>query len=160
MKKIFITAKIRRLFAIVAGSLMMGSLLFSCAIKEPSQVEGTWIITDAVFPGVSALSKEDAIKWFGQSYQYGSDNVVLDQIECGKASYQKMHMSDDVFLQQYRVPLQKLGIADDEVAAYKVSCDTDVPLPGQLVLMSSEKEAFTVWDGVFFKMEKAETVKP
>ncbi len=140
-----------RLIGAVIATLILAS---SCAVREPKQVEGTWVITDAVAPGISAMSKEQAKQWLGQSYHYGADQLLLGQIQCEGPVYQEQKLNDSQFTQTYHVPLSMLGAGLTKVQAFTVACDSGESMPGQTVFLTGHQEAFMLWDGVFFKMEK------
>ena len=134
--------------------LTAGSVLMSCAVKEPASVEGTWVITSSVTPGISAMLPEQAEMWLGQSFQYTPDNVILGQTQCGPAEWKETSLSGDDFLREYHVSFERLGIVANRVARFDVSCHGE-HVPGQSILVAGKDKAFTLWDGVFFKMEKA-----
>ena len=97
---------------------------------------------------------EQAEMWLGQSFQYTPDNVILGQTQCGPAEWKETSLSSDDFLREYHVSFERLGIVANRVARFDVSCHGE-HVPGQSILVAGKDKAFTLWDGVFFKMEKA-----
>lgn len=135
------------------GIVLMGAAA-SCAVKEPSVIQGTWVITDAITPGYSASQTGEAQSWLGQSLRYEQNALMLGQTSCRNPQYQENKTSAETFRQQYKVELKALDIYDDSVHAVNVSCDKQSSVPGQTVFLTASGDAFTVWDGVFYKMEK------
>ena len=137
--------------------LTASAAITSCAVSEPASVEGTWVITDSVSPGFSAMQPEEAKTWLGKSFQYSADNVILGQTQCGPAKWDEKKLSEKDFQQEYRVSFEQLGIVANKISRFEVDCHGE-NVPGQSVLVAARDRAFTVWDGVFFQMEKAEAV--
>mgnify|MGYP004073626887 CR=1 FL=1 len=121
----------------------------------PPPVEGTWVITDANFASVSAMSHADAKKWFGKSYQYFTNIAKLDQQECRSPSYDSQSLDEQAFESQFNTSLAQAGINQKRFEAITVSCESGMSGPGQSIFKLNDSNAVTVWDGVFFKLEKA-----
>lgn len=138
--------------ALMAAMLLLGAV--SCAVREPDAVAGTWVITEAIVPGQSSLSAEEADAWLGQSFHYGTENLTLGRTSCASAHYEETKTSAAEFKQHYDTELKALNIYDDSIQSISVSCDGQSPMPGQTILLSASGHTYTVWDGVFFKMEK------
>lgn len=141
---------------VIIGALLLVSVVTSCAIRDPKPVEGTWVITDAVMPGISEANPQEARQWFGQSYHYGANNLVLGQIQCQSPVYSEQRLNAEEFNAQFNVPLSTLGAGKQDIQAYQISCDNDELLPGQQLFITGHREAYMLWDGVFYKMEKTE----
>ncbi len=129
----------------------------SCAVKEPASVEGTWVITSSVAPGISAMEPEDTKTMLGQSFQYSTDNVVLGQTQCGQTKWHEKKLSEKDFQIEYKVSFAQLGIVANKISRFDIECHGE-NVPGQSVLVASKERAFTLWDGVFFQMEKTEAL--
>ena len=62
--------------------------------KKPA--EGTWVVTEAHQPGISAVSPQQAQTILGRSLQYKSDRATLNQQQCITPRYheQQFHLDD------------------------------------------------------------------
>lgn len=137
--------------------LTASAAITSCAVSEPASVEGTWVITSTVTPGISAMQPAEANTWLGRSFQYSTDSVILGQTQCGEGKWSEKKLTEQDFQQEYRVSFDQLGIVANKISRFEVDCHGE-NVPGQSVLIATKDRAFTVWDGVFFQMEKAEAV--
>lgn len=149
-KRLFSRIQLR----LIIGTATMLVLASSCALRQPEQVEGTWIVTEALTTGNSAMSSNQAKQWLGQSYHYGAQKLILGQVQCQAPEYQKSQLNDKEFSQQYNVPLTTLGNGLTDVETFSIECNRGAKIPGQTVFLTSHQEAYIVWDGVFFKLEK------
>ena len=139
-----------------ALSLLAGTLLMSCAVKEPAAVEGTWVITDSVTPGISALLPAESKNWLGQSFHYDEESVELGQTRCGKSTWTETSFNEKDFISEYHISFQDLDIVANKISRFDVECAENQATLGKSILVADNNHAFTYWDGVFFKMEKAE----
>ena len=126
----------------------------SCAVREPGEIEGTWIITEAIAPTNNEASINDSQMWLGQSFHYGPENLTLGRTFCKSAEYDETKLSAAEFKQDYNIGLRELDIHDNAVRTVSVTCDEAERLPGQTVLLAASGKAYTVWNGAFYKMEK------
>lgn len=147
--------KLKPLTAICCAASVCAGLLYGCVHLSPIPVEGTWIITDATFSPVSAMDHSEAQQWYGKSYQYYNDLAKLDQQACQSPSYSTTTIDASEFSSLYKTTMEEVGINQRSLESVSVTCDGDDLLPGQLVLKLSETAAVTVWDGVFFHLERA-----
>ena len=49
-----------RFHSFIALSLSVSAFTLGCAVKEPAFFEGTWVVTEAHQPGISAVSPQQA----------------------------------------------------------------------------------------------------
>ena len=144
-----------RIIAATAAVLVLAS---SCAVRQPEQVEGTWVVTEALNTSTSAMSSNQAKQWLGQSYHYGAEQLILGQIQCQSPTYKKEQLDKSEFEQQFHVPLATLGKGLTDVDTFSIECNRGASIPGQTVFLTGHHEAYILWDGVFFKLEKTDTL--
>ncbi len=144
----------RRRVATIFTLIILGAVA-SCALTPEMPISGTWVITQAVIPGVSAMDHTQAARWFGRSYEYYTDNAVLGEDTCTDPDYSFDSLSASEFKARFHVPLSQLGIEDSKVRTMNLACSSPGPMAGQQLILGADKIAYMLWDGVFFKLEEA-----
>ncbi|RUO24350.1 hypothetical protein CWE09_10770 [Aliidiomarina minuta] len=127
--------------------------LSGCA-QSSDWYEGRWQVTDAKFPGVSAMGMEEAQVWFGSEVRYSKDEVSFRDEVCAEPSFSLSRLNEGEFYTHYRAGFQSLKIAGDSVEILNVSCPSEWTVPGATLIKASDETAYVPWDGVFFKVTK------
>lgn len=135
-------------------------ILFVCFCVLPgctqsgTWYEGRWQITDAKFPGVSAMGREEALVWYGSEVRYREDEVSFRDQVCAEPSFSLSRLDEGEFYTHYRARFQNLDIAGDSVEILSISCPAKWTVPGATLIKASDDTAYLPWDGVFFKVTK------
>lgn len=143
-----------RLHGLVLGALSVSVLALGCAVQEPAFYEGTWVVTKAYQPGISAHSKEQAAHFLGSSVTYTPQSAKLDQHVCQSPVYKSEKLKVDDFQSSYKVSIQELGFSNDRVTQVTLTCEDGEFSLGSLMLFQENTHAYTLVDGTFFKLEK------
>lgn len=143
-----------RLHGLFLGALSMSVFALGCAVQEPAFYEGTWVVTKAYQPGVSAHSKKEAEHFLGSSIIYTPQSAKLDQHVCESPIYKSEKLKVDDFQFNYQVSVQELGFSNDSVTQVSLTCEDGESSLGSLMLFQENTNAYTLVDGTFFKLEK------
>ena len=127
-----------------------------CAMQS-EDFEGTWVVTEAIHPGISAMSKTEADDYLGLSLTYLEDQAQLGQRHCASPSYDSSFLKLNDVSQRYKVPAQTLFGTAEKIKSVRITCEGegDSSPFGKTILFHPGGAAYTVSDGVFFKLEKA-----
>lgn len=124
---------------------------------EPREsYEGVWRITDAKFPGVSAMGMEEAREWFGSEARLSASQVSFQDELCEQPSFHVNTLNESEFYTYYRARFDGLNIDDETVDIVEVGCPDYWGVPGSMLVQVSDNLAYLPWDGVFFQVEKAD----
>ncbi|GGW83627.1 hypothetical protein [Alteromonas halophila] len=138
----------------LALALAVNLLASGCAMQK-EDYEGTWIVTETLQPGIAAMSPNQAGQQLGASITYLDDQAQLGQHHCSSPHYASRTLPAGEVMQHYRVAPDALFGNNDKVREIQVSCDEAGPKLGQTLLLQPDGAAYTVIDGVFFRLEKA-----
>lgn len=129
----------------------------SSEYAEPQEsYEGVWRITDAKFPGVSAMGMEEAQEWFGSEARLSTSHVSFQDEVCEQPSFHVNTLNESEFYTYYRARFHSLGIENETVDIVEVGCPDYWGVPGSMFVQVSDNLAYLPWDGVFFQVEKAD----
>lgn len=135
-------------------NLLIISCLASCSAPESEWYIGVWQVTDAKFPGVSAMGMEEAEEWFGDEATYSNNKVTFRDESCAHPEFQVTSSNAAEFYANFRARFQDLEITGESVEILEVVCSGNWVAPGALLIRATDNTAYTLWDGVFFKLEK------
>ncbi|HEV8481830.1 MAG TPA: hypothetical protein VGR66_13655 [Candidatus Eisenbacteria bacterium] len=132
--------------------------LASCAGKKTDDSTERWVIVKHVAPGVSGMSDADAGQWHGRAIILGPDLAIAGPDSCARPMYHTGPAPADSVLQAFNVAPGSLGPSIPPQATVTITqtfCDGETwYAPGALIIRTSEKHAFTPWNGVFFELER------
>ncbi|MDR6982401.1 hypothetical protein J2X32_001019 [Rheinheimera pacifica] len=135
-------------------SLLLTLFLLSCSSDNSKWYQGHWQVTDAKFPGISAMGMDDAKAWFGTKASYTDTKVSFADEVCDKPQFTLTTLVEAEFYSLYRARFQQLGITGESTEILTVGCPSDWVAPGAILIKAENNTAYTLWDGVFFKLDK------
>ena len=130
--------------------------LVSCKTDVSETYEGTWVVTQATLPGMTAMSQSEANQWLGKSFSYDTERAQLAQESCLTPTYKRETMSEDAFQAAYHISRERLDFEQGDIIRIELQCSDNVARPGQTLLMQDNIVTYLPWDGVFFTLEKSE----
>ena len=125
--------------------------------EQVSTAFGTWTVTGFRIPGISAMTSEEAAQWKGRTIELSPQSAATGAESCATPTYETVTAPADSLLSvDYRIGAAALGLpAGGTIEVTRVSCSgSDWPSPGGLLLHTGADRAFTVWDGIFFELER------
>jgi hypothetical protein len=136
------------------------SLLLVFAIAQlawagqvPDAINGTWVVKEYRFAGTSALSEKEAKAWIGRTLKIGTvcQSLEGERISSPKVEY-AIHNAQTYFEEGFHIEPSEAGYKEPKVHEYQVqqADGRDWIAPGSTLLVISNTEALTFWDGVFF----------
>src|SRR5262245_32316217 len=126
----------------------------ACAARSRPAFHGDWRVVLFTAPGVSALRPTEAAGWIGTVATYETHRAVFGRETCAAPSYATRTMTPDEFAAEYRVRPADVGLGGESVSQITVTCPTAWSNLGSVLLVKSRDALFTVWDGVFFELER------
>lgn len=135
--------------------LLLTLLLLSCSADNSKWYHGQWQVTDATFPGISAMGMDDAKAWFGTKVTYSDTKVSFAGEVCDKPQFTLTALAEAEFYPLYRARFAQLGITGETADVLTVGCPSEWVAPGAVLIKATGNTAYTLWDGVFFKLDKA-----
>lgn len=134
--------------------LLLTLFLLSCSADNDKWYLGQWQVTDAKFPGISAMGMDDARAWFGTKASYTDTNVSFADNVCEKPQFTLTALAEAEFYSVYRARFQQLGITAQSTEVLTVGCPSDWVAPGAVLIKADNDTGYILWDGVFFKLDK------
>jgi hypothetical protein len=64
-------------------------------------------------------------------------------------------LSVETFVEAYRVTPQQLSLTGDPVALVDVTCESGALELGATLVVKSDREMLTMWDGVFYVLTRS-----
>lgn len=135
-------------------SLLLLFLLLSCSTPEAKWYLGVWKVTDAKFPGISAMGMDEAKAWFGSEVTYTETKVTFRDESCHSPEFTTTLLTEDEFFSAYRATFKALGIEGESVEILHVDCSSSWTSSGATLVKANSNFGYTLWDGVFFKVDK------
>lgn len=126
---------------------------------EKLQMYGKWKIVKYVFgDGMFSMDEQKAQAWIGKVATYSPKVAMFDEYRCQSPFYKvSVENADDYLEAQFRTNPKSIGITQERVEIIEVYCgheDNSWIAPGSLFIKLETKKALTVWNGVFFLLEK------
>ena len=105
------------------------------------------------------MTEAQATSYTGHTIEYAAQQAIAGADTCHGATYHYRDAPTDSLLNfEYRVTSKSLGLPDPgarKIGVTRVSCaGQDWTSPGGTLLWIGAQRAFTVWDGVFFEMQR------
>lgn len=131
-------------------------LFFSIAVSGCSNewYLGEWEVSDAKFPGVSAIGMEEARDWFGSRAVYSEAAVTFRDEHCNNPVFETESLSETESRANYRATFLALEIDGDSVDILHIGCPAEWVSPASTLIRSNSATAYMLWDGAYFKLEK------
>jgi hypothetical protein len=126
----------------------------SCAARGRPSFHGDWRIVLFTAPGNAALAPTNAADWIGTVATYDAHRAVFGRATCAAPTYATRTMTADEFTTQYRVRPADVGLPADAVTQITVTCPSSWTNRGSVLLVKSRDALLTMWDGVFFELER------
>lgn len=139
---------------ITVFSLFLSLFSASAFAEGDPWLLGEWRITGVKFPGMSAMSEQEAEEWINQTISYETTSVKLINQICNNPIYGIEEVSANDFMATHRVSLATLEIESSSVEIREINCDSAWMGPGLTIIKAKEDAAYTTWDGGYFIMEK------
>jgi hypothetical protein len=115
---------------------------------------GEWTVTDAKFPGISAIGVDEASEWFGSKAIYAESSVSFQGETCSQPQFTVKDVTEAEFRELYRASFLALDIDHSSVEMLEVGCPTSWTYPGATMIKVNANTAYIPWDGTFFKLVK------
>lgn len=144
----------KRYSRVIVGALGLFGVN-ACAVEQEPWFIGVWHVTEAEFPGMSAMGREEAEAWFGRELYYSHDEVSFKTERCYEPVYSIASLTVDDFYDVYRATFEQLNIVGPEAQILHVGCPEQWTAPGSTLIKVDETSGYMLWDGVFFRVEKA-----
>ncbi|HEX2201982.1 MAG TPA: hypothetical protein VHG91_01735 [Longimicrobium sp.] len=120
-----------------------------------SEVEGTWRVAGRQAPGVSAMTEGESEAMVGRTAEYTASVARVGSDACQLPVYRRETVAAGEFQKAFRVPPAAVGLPDP-VTLVRVHCGgAEWSSPGALLMVAGPGRLLTVWDGVFFRLERA-----
>lgn len=129
-------------------------IVASCAARSRPVFQGDWRVIWFTAPGISALAPTEAARWIGTVATYDKRRAAFGAESCATPSYATRTMAPDEFAKEYRVRPADLGLQGDAVTLITVTCPSAWTNRGSLLIVKSADVMLTMWDGVFFELER------
>lgn len=117
---------------------------------------GEWTVTEARFPGISAMGLDEAREWYGSQAVYSASSVTFRGRRCEEPRFSVSEMNEAAFRNAYRATFSALDIDGSSVQILEVGCPDGWAHPGALLIEAGPESAYIVWDGVFFKLVRTD----
>ncbi len=134
--------------------LLIIFLLLSTSVYASESIYGTWVVVDSKFVGISAMDLEEAKTWYGNKAIYSKNRASFRDDECSKPVYKTEICDKDDFHFRFRASFQELGLEGEKVEIIVIGCPDNWIAPGSLIIKVNNDHVYTIWDGVFFLLEK------
>jgi len=149
-----VAASLNRGVVVRVLSLIVVLLLPRCAGSDTDSHMGSWEVTDAKFPGISAMGMSEAREWFGATAVYSASAVTFREERCGDPRFERESLTEEDFRRSYRATFADLDIESPLVEVLHVGCPSNWVSPASTFLQSDRDTGYILWDGVFFKLER------
>lgn len=143
--------------ATTSSEPVRGLPLASGAAAGLGNARGWWRIVGDSAPGVSAMTADERMAWRGREAQYTDSVARLGAVSCASPDYLTRTVPADSLLDAgYRLRPGALGLPiGGTVTVTEVSCrHAEWREAGATLYWLTSSRIYTVWDGVFFVLER------
>ena len=135
--------------------LVMASVPSQEISSSAMDVYGDWEIVAHRALGISAMSSEEAKQWVGGKASYSDSMATFTDESCDSPSYHWSWITAEQFFRSFRVSPETLGIKATSIGIVNVLCQgEDWFAPGSVLIKKNQDTFFTIWDGIFFELER------
>ena len=124
-----------------------------CAEPLPQYHLGNWRVTGHQASGISAMDPDTAAAWVGRIAEYSSTRARFGAEECVEPTYAITTFGAEGFAAEFGVSPDTLGLAAP-VTIVTVGCRGEWTVPGNRLIVKNRDRLFTLWDGVFFELDR------
>lgn len=135
---------------------VMTVLAVACGPSGPPEpFHGEWRVSSVAAPGTSANSPAQESRQVGTTVSLQAGRARVGDRTCGGATYTRRALSVETFVEAYRVTPQQLSLTGDPVALVDVTCESGALELGATLVVKSDREMLTMWDGVFYVLSRS-----
>lgn len=127
------------------------------AAGPPGPLTGVWTVVGHAFAGAAAMAEEEARDWHGRTIRLLDWEAQAPGARCAAPEYRTTRPSAEAFIADFRAwpSSLTLPVGPGGVEVLRVQCEgQDWIAPGGRLVRMPEDRALTVWDGVFFVLER------
>ena len=99
------------------------------------------------------MTPEAAADWVGKTAEYSRTRARFGTEECSEPTYAEATLAAPAFAAEFGVSVEALGL-EAPVTTITVGCRGEWTVPGSQLLVRGSDRMFTLWDGVFFELER------
>jgi len=133
---------------------ILAALSYPAFSGESEWYLGDWRIAEARFPGISAMTAQDAAAWVGHNILYGNRSVELKNETCNAPTYESSSVSPVDFMGRNMSMLETLEINTPMVELVEVDCSSPWIGPGFTIIKRDDRSGYIFWDGAYFLIIK------
>ncbi|WP_045859845.1 hypothetical protein [Teredinibacter purpureus] len=128
--------------------LLLFILVFSVYAHAGKWYEGSWMVSSAKFPGISAVGMENITPLIGTSGIVSSSNVTLRNSLCTEPVFSESSVNREDFEFSYRATFEQLGFGIGSVSVVTIGCPMKV---GYIYshLIQNNGVTYGLWEGAF-----------
>lgn len=127
-------------------------MLFALSGCSNSSDVDKWVVTDAKFPGISAIGLDEAREWYGSEAIYSESQVSFRGEACEQPQFTTREVTEAEFNNLYRTSFSALEINAPTVTVIEVGCPETWTTAGATFIKVDSETGYIPWDGVFFKL--------
>jgi hypothetical protein len=132
-------------------ALVQASILLA---GPESAAFGKWRVVGHLEPGIAAMSPEQAQTWLGTAAVYSRSAARFGRERCTTPAYVVSHLDVGTFMEQFRLRPTDIGIHSQPVTVITIQCNGPWVAPGAIIVVSGPDRILTLWDGVFFELQR------
>lgn len=144
-----------KIFAKLGLFISITCLSVTAHAQQSTDVNGTWQIVAYRFGEGISVGPREAKQFLRTKIRFSADRATSGRDVCNQPGYQSERIKADEFATRFRTSLKAIGIKAKEVEVIEVQCNGSTWIvPGSLLIVSNG-QMLTLWDGVFFVLKKA-----
>lgn len=135
---------------------LMTVLSFSVLAQEETWYLGEWRLTEVKYPGITAMTDQDAAVWLDNKIVYSHSAVTLLGETCHHPEYEIEYFSAGEYIGRGSGDafINTLDINDPSLEMVNVSCEPQWIGPGFHIIKEDERSGYILWDGAYFLIAK------
>jgi len=122
---------------------------------ESDSVFGSWRVVAYRFGDGPSVGEREARTLLGAAANYGRRRAGFGAEVCSSPSYETTRVAEEQFFREYRTSLRSIGIGAGSAEVVEVRCrGQHWASPGSLLIRLRGGRMLTLWDGVYFVLER------
>ncbi|WP_147273102.1 hypothetical protein [Billgrantia montanilacus] len=134
--------------------VLLAALSYPAFSGEREWYLGDWRIVEARFPGVTAMTDQEAAAWVGLDIHYSNNSVELKNEICNAPAYESNSVPPVDFMGRNMSTLETLEINTSMVELIEVDCTPSWMGPGFTIIKRDDHSGYIFWDGAYFLIIK------
>ncbi|XOZ35037.1 hypothetical protein ACMDCT_07330 [Halomonadaceae bacterium KBTZ08] len=145
---------VRSALRLIMKHLFLFMFIVAPLANAESWYEGTWKISGAKFPGISAVGMDDISPYIGEVKAISKTSIPLKNSFCKEPLIEESEVSKEDFEFEYRASYEELGFGEGSVKVVSAKCKNKKDFVFSHMIQNNGV-TYGLWEGVFIVLRNS-----